>query len=164
MAHWCYIHLEKRLVILKVLQRLLTPNWFQFDGESTSFTDFDPNMTTDVTFLDNGIQFVITSMNKEAVLVNMYAPEFFKKIPITISQQSYAIPPGEGFEVKTQSRLEITIPNNPVQKRDTKVLYGNLKWTFWKQVGAYIFWNGFVLCQFKNRFLSVVRRNNFGKF
>lgn len=95
----------------------------QFDGESASFTDFDPNMTTDVTFLDNGIQFVITSMKKEAVLVNMYAPEFFKKIPITISQQSYAIPVGESFEVKTQSRLEVTIPNNPVHKRDTKVLY-----------------------------------------
>lgn len=95
----------------------------QFEGESASFADFDPNMTTDITFLDNGIQFIITSLKNQAVLVNMYSPEFFKKIPITISQQSYAISPGDGSEVKTQSRLEVTIPNNPVQKRDTKVLY-----------------------------------------
>ena len=95
----------------------------QFDGESASFTAFDPNMTTDVTYLNNGIQFRIISVTNQSVLVNMYAPDFLKKIPITISQQSYALEGQAGYKVETQSRLEVTIPNNPVQKRDAKVLY-----------------------------------------
>ena len=95
----------------------------KYDGETFKFTDFDPNLTTDVTYLDNGLQFVITSMNKESVLVNMYAPDFFKKIPITISQQTYALAPKEVNEVKTQSRLEVIIPTVPEQKRNFKVLY-----------------------------------------
>ena len=95
----------------------------KYDGETFKFTDFDPNLTTDVTYLDNGIQFVITSMNKQRVLVNMYSPDFFKKIPITISQQTYALEPKEVNEVKTQSRLEVTIPTVPEEKRNSKVLY-----------------------------------------
>lgn len=94
-----------------------------YDGETTKFTDFDPNLTTDVTYLKNGIQFVITSTNKQAVLVNMYAPDFFKKIPITISQQTYALEPKEVNDVKTQSRLNVTIPTFPEVKRNFKVLY-----------------------------------------
>ncbi|MDD3720990.1 MAG: hypothetical protein PHW92_00685 [Lutibacter sp.] len=95
----------------------------QFDGETVEFTDFDPNMTTDVTYLDNGIQFRINSKNDQSVLVNMYSPKLLKKIPITISQQTYALQGEEGFKVETQSRLEVFIPSNPPNKRDSKVLY-----------------------------------------
>lgn len=95
----------------------------QFDGQTASFTDFDQNISTDVVYLDNGIQFRINSLNNQSVLVNLYSPDFFKKIPITISQQSYALPLKESFNVKTQSRLEVTIPSIPENKRDYKVLY-----------------------------------------
>ena len=95
----------------------------QYDGQTASFSDFDQNMSTDVVYLDNGIQFRFNSTNNQSVLVNMYAPDFFKKIPITISQQTYALPPGESANVKTQSRLEVIIPTVPENKRDFKVLY-----------------------------------------
>ena len=95
----------------------------QFDGQTVSFTDFDQNMSTDVTYLDNGIQFRINSVNNQSVLVNMYAPDFFKKIPITISQQIYALTPEEYTRIKTQSKVEVTIPSVPENKRDFKVLF-----------------------------------------
>jgi len=95
----------------------------KFDGETVEFTDFDPTITTDVVFLPNGIQFRINSLTQKAVLVNMYSPDLLDKIPISISQQTYALPPGESFEVKTQSRLEVTIPSVPEKPRDFMVLY-----------------------------------------
>lgn len=107
---------EERKVISGIVE-------VQYDGQTASFTDFDQNMSTDVVYLDNGIQFRINSTNNQSVLVNMYAPDFFKKIPITIFQQTYALPPGESGDVKTQSRLEVIIPTVPENKRDFKVLY-----------------------------------------
>lgn len=93
------------------------------NGENFSLTDYDPVSSTDVVFLDNGIQFRINDVNKQGVLVNMYAPDLLKQIPITISQQTSALKPEEAYNVKTQSRLEVVIPSkNPVQG-DTKVLY-----------------------------------------
>ena len=95
----------------------------QFDGETVEFTDFDPTITTDVVFLPNGIQFRINSLTQKIVLVNMYSPNLLDKIPISISQQSYALPAGESLEVETQSRLEVTIPSVPEKPRDYMVLY-----------------------------------------
>lgn len=107
---------EERKVISGIVE-------VQYDGQTANFTDFDQNMSTDVVYLDNGIQFRINTTNNQSVLVNMYAPDFFKKIPITISQQTYALPPGESGDVKSQSRLEVIIPTVPENKRDFKVLY-----------------------------------------
>ena len=95
----------------------------QFDGQTVTFTDFDQNKSTDVVYLNNGIQFRINSTNNQSVLVNMYSPDFFKKIPITISQQTYALSAKEYDQVKTQSKLEVIIPTIPEKKRDFKVLY-----------------------------------------
>lgn len=95
-----------------------------FDGETVKFTEFDQTISTDVTFLDNGIQFRLNSPDQKSILMNMYSPDFFnKKLPITISQQSHAIPLEDYEKVKTQSRLEAYIPSNPIDKRDQKILY-----------------------------------------
>lgn len=94
-----------------------------FDGQTVNFSDFDQNMSTDVTYLNNGIQFRLNSVKKQSILVNMYAPDFFNKIPITISQQTYALSVKEFDKVKTQSKLEVIIPSTPEKKRDFKVLY-----------------------------------------
>ena len=95
----------------------------QIDGKSFRMTDFDQELTTDVTYLDNGVQFRIEDINKQTVLVNMYAPGLLQKIPITIAQQSSALDPEEAFSVKTQSRLEINIPSESPVQGDVKVLY-----------------------------------------
>ncbi|NCO64429.1 MAG: hypothetical protein GW839_00020 [Flavobacteriales bacterium] len=92
------------------------------NGENFSLTDYDPVSSTDVVFLDNGIQFRINDVNKQGVLVNMYAPDLLKQIPITISQQTSALKPEEAYNIKTQSRLEIVIPSKSPVQGDTKVL------------------------------------------
>lgn len=100
----------------------------QIGANKFTISEFDQNRSTDVTYLDNGIQFRLNGLDNKTVLVNMYAPEFFKKIPITISQQSSALKPEESYEVKTQSRLEINIPSERPVQGDVKVLYeGNVK-------------------------------------
>ena len=95
----------------------------QIDGKSFKTSELDQKLTTDVTLLDNGIQFRINDVNKQSVLVNMYAPDLLKQVPITISQQSSALSPEDTFNVKTQSRLEINIPSEQPVQGDVKVLY-----------------------------------------
>lgn len=93
------------------------------NGKNFSLTDYDSGSSTDVVFLDNGLQFRINDVNKHGVLVNMYAPDLLKQIPITISQQTSALKPEEAYNVKTQSRLEVVIPSRSPIQGDTKVLY-----------------------------------------
>ncbi len=95
----------------------------QIDGQPFNMNTFDQKLTTDVTFLDNGIQFRINDVNKKSVLVNMYAPDLLKHIPITISQQTSALEIEEAYKVKTQSRLEVVIPSEQPMQGDSKVLY-----------------------------------------
>ncbi|MGZ0016148.1 hypothetical protein [Yeosuana sp. AK3] len=93
------------------------------NGKNFSLTDYDSGSSTDVVFLDNGLQFRINDVNKQGVLVNMYAPDLLKQIPITISQQTSALKPEEAYNVKTQSRLEVVIPSRSPIQGDTKVFY-----------------------------------------
>lgn len=95
----------------------------QIDGKPFKMGNFDQKLTTDVTFLDNGIQFRINDVNKKSVLVNMYAPDLLNHIPITISQQTSALEVEEAYKVKTQSRLEVVISSERPMQGDSKVLY-----------------------------------------
>lgn len=111
---------KKQAVKRKIIKGIVE---VQFDVQTVSFSDFDQNVSTDVVYLNNGIQFRINSVDNQSVLVNMYTPDFFEKIPVTISQQTSALSIEESYKVKTQSRLEVVIPTIPENKRDYKVLY-----------------------------------------
>lgn len=95
----------------------------QIDGKPFKMDNFDQELTTDVVFLDNGIQFRINDVNKQMILVNMYAPDLLEHIPIVISQQSSALKVGEAYKVKTQSRVEVEIPSGKYLQGDVKVLF-----------------------------------------
>ena len=95
----------------------------QIDGKPFKMDNFDQKITTDVVFLDNGIQFRINDVNEQMILVNMYAPDLLKHIPIAISQQSSALKAGEAYKVKTHSRLEVEIPSGKYLQGDVKVLF-----------------------------------------
>lgn len=95
----------------------------QIDGKPFKMDNFDQELTTDVVFLDNGIQFRINDVNKQMILVNMYAPDLLEHIPIAISQQSSALKVGEAYKVKTQSRVEVEIPSGKYLQGDVKVLF-----------------------------------------
>jgi len=93
------------------------------NGMAFALTQIDLKKSTDVVLLDNGIQFRVNDTVNQVVLVNLYAPDFFKNIPISITQQTAALAPEEAFKVKTQSRVEFVIPSEPAVQGDTKVLY-----------------------------------------
>ncbi|MEZ4842330.1 MAG: hypothetical protein R2821_12670 [Flavobacteriaceae bacterium] len=95
----------------------------QIGGKELKMTSFDQAISTDVVLLDNGIQFRIDDTNKQSLQVNMYAPQFADKIPISISQQSAALSADEVSSSKTNSRLEVVIPSDPPVQGDTKILY-----------------------------------------
>lgn len=95
----------------------------QIDGKPFKMDNFDQKITTDVVFLDNGIQFRINDVNEQMILVNMYAPDLLKHIPIAISQQSSALKAGEAYKVKTHSRLEVIVPSGKHLQSDSKALY-----------------------------------------
>lgn len=93
------------------------------NGEKFRLTEYNPEVSTDVVFLDGGLQFRVNDYQKKSVLVNLYAPEMFAILPLTISPQSLALPPKEVATSKTQSRLQILIPSPQQLQGDNKVLY-----------------------------------------
>ncbi|MBD0779281.1 hypothetical protein HPE56_15885 [Maribacter sp. ANRC-HE7] len=92
-------------------------------GKKFSLTEYNPEASTDVVFLNGGLQFRIHDYQNKSVLVNLYSPEIFAKLPITITQQSLALPPKEAATSKTQSRIEILIPSPQHFQGDNKILY-----------------------------------------
>ncbi|WP_273273028.1 hypothetical protein [Maribacter polysiphoniae] len=92
-------------------------------GKKFSLTEYNPETSTDVVFLDGGLQFRIHDYQNKSVLVNIYSPEMFAKLPLTITRQSLALPPKEAATSKTQSRLEILIPSPQHFQGDNKILY-----------------------------------------
>lgn len=93
------------------------------DGETLPWGTLDPSQTTSVTLLDNGLQFRLNDMDNRSILVNLYAPDFFKNIPIRIAQQTSALAPEDVYNVKTQSRLEVVVPSERPVQGDAKILY-----------------------------------------
>ncbi|WP_419211515.1 hypothetical protein ACNR9Q_12300 [Maribacter sp. X9] len=93
------------------------------DGQALPWGVLDTKRSTDVTLLDNGLQFRLNDTDNRSVLVNLYAPDFFNQIPIRITQQTSALAPEDVYKVKTQSRLEVLVPSEYPVQGDAKVLY-----------------------------------------
>lgn len=93
------------------------------DGQALPWGALDTKLSTNVTLLDNGIQFRLNDIDNRSVLVNLYAPDFFKNIPIKITQQTSALAPEDVYSVKTQSRLEVVVPSERPVQDDAKILY-----------------------------------------
>ena len=75
------------------------------NGKDFSLTKYNPEKSTDVVYLNNAVQFRISDFDGQSVLVNLQSPEMFKQKPITIRQQTVALPIKEVQGTKEQSRL-----------------------------------------------------------
>lgn len=93
------------------------------NNEALSWGALDPQKTSPVTLMDNGLLFRLNDIHGHMVLLNLYAPDFFTKVPLTITQQTAALAPKEVNTVTTQSRLEVVVPSERPVQGDTKVLY-----------------------------------------
>lgn len=92
------------------------------DGKTYTLANFDQKLTTVVTLLNTGLQFRINDVNKQHIQVSLSAPDLLQSVPITISQQTSALEPGEVYSVKTQSSVNFVIPSTQPVQGDTKTL------------------------------------------
>jgi hypothetical protein len=75
------------------------------NGENFSLTKYNTEKSTDVIYQNNAVQFRITDFDGQSVMVNLQSPEMFGKKPITIRQQTVALPIKEVHGTKVQSKL-----------------------------------------------------------
>jgi len=75
------------------------------NGKNFSLTKYNTEKSTDVVYQNNAVQFRITDFDGQSVMVNLQSPEMFGKKPITIRQQTAALPIKEVHGTKEQSKL-----------------------------------------------------------
>jgi hypothetical protein len=82
------------------------------NGENFSLTKYNTEKSTDVVYQNNAVQFRITDFDGQSVMVNLQSPEMFGNKPITIRQQTVALPIKEVHGTKTQSKLTFEFKSN----------------------------------------------------
>jgi hypothetical protein len=82
------------------------------NGENFSLTKYNPEKSTDVVYQNNAAQFRITDFDGQSVMVNLQSPEMFSNKPLTISQQTVALPIKEVHNTKEQSKLTFDFKND----------------------------------------------------
>ncbi len=75
------------------------------NGENFSLSKYNTEKSTDVIYQNNAVQFRITDYDGQSVMVNLQSPEMFMQKPITIRQQTAALPIKEVHGTKEQSKL-----------------------------------------------------------
>lgn len=82
------------------------------NGENFSLTKYNSEKSTDVIYQNNAVQFRITDFDGQSVMVNLQSPNMFKQKPITIRQQTAALPIKEVHGTKEQSKLSFDFKND----------------------------------------------------
>ncbi|MFD2916592.1 hypothetical protein [Psychroserpens luteus] len=93
------------------------------NGENFSLKTYNPEKSTDVVYLNNAVQFRITDFDGQSVMVNLLSPDMFKKKPLTISQQTAALPIKEVHGTKEQSKLSFDFKSNDPGTAKTYEMY-----------------------------------------
>lgn len=93
------------------------------NGENFSLATYNPERSTDVVYMENAVQFRITDFDGQSVMVNMLSPKIFKQIPLTITQQTAALPIKEVNGTKEQSKLSFDFKSDDPGTAKTYEMY-----------------------------------------
>jgi hypothetical protein len=93
------------------------------NGENFSLSTYNTEKSTDVVYQNNAVQFRITDFDGQSVMVNLQSPDMFKQKPLTIRQQTAALPIKEVHGTKEQSRLSFDFKSDDPSIAKTYEMY-----------------------------------------